>query len=325
MGFSKSFKKIAGHVAAPVFSLPAKAIQKVTGMSPQSQLMAGAGVGSALGLYGGIRSRMMSSQYALPPGVAGPQGPRGVMSAQGGGGFNFGSLLPGMIGAGADIYSARQIAGGQQEANEMTLQSARERMAFENQQADEQMAFQREMADTQVQRRMADLKKAGLNPVLAAGEGAAAPVGAAGSGAQGQFGNAAPDYRGVVPKAIGSAVELKRMAKEFEHIDADIGFVDAGRKLREKQVETEAQSARSVAAEADIGEAEAVKARQEASFYKKYPWLLKLKIGTAALSPVLGAARDAGLAFFGVKKGLEGAPSRPGKVLKPSIIRPGRE
>ncbi|AXL14822.1 DNA pilot protein [Microviridae sp.] len=74
--------------------------------------------------------------------------------------------LPAAIGASGDILGGLISSRGQRDANAANLQIARE-----------QMAFQERMSSTAIQRRMDDMRKGGINPILAAGQPASTPAG----------------------------------------------------------------------------------------------------------------------------------------------------
>lgn len=294
--FSKAVKSVTSNPIKAVTGIvnPSSILgSKLTGIDPTKlSIMEGAGGATALGIYGMTPGGAGNVSGAGPTGPYLQNGsfysqPSGTLSASGGGlsSFNPWSMLSPVIGAGADIWSAQKMAQGQQEANATNLESAREQMAFQAAQVQQQEAFQERMSGTAHQREVADLKAAGLNPVLSANSGASTPVGASGSGAMATVQNAAPNYGGIVPKGIDTAVKLKQMQKDFESADSAISLNQASAYRERMNARVLASSARKVSAEADISE-------KERDFIKKNPMTFNIGHMIKAISPFTGSAGE---------------------------------
>ena len=114
----------------------------------------------------------------------------------------FGAISP-MLGPIGAWLGGREAASGQQAANQQNIQLARE-----------QMAFQERMSNTAVQRRMADLKAAGINPILAGKFDADAPAGALAT-----VGNVGAAKVSGAEKGMASALQFRRQRQELKNMD----------------------------------------------------------------------------------------------------------
>lgn len=112
------------------------------------------------------------------------------------------SVLPAVIGGGLGFF-------GSERRNRAQVSSAREAMGFEAEEARKQREFQERMSNTAVARRQADLRRSGINPILAGRYDASAPSGAMGTGIQ-------ADIADSIGAGVSSAMALTRQKDELK-------------------------------------------------------------------------------------------------------------
>lgn len=126
-----------------------------------------------------------------------------------------GAAVGGPVGAiGGAVIGGIASLFGQKAANDANLKIARETNKFNAREAQTNRDFQERLSGTAYQRSMEDMRKAGLNPMLAYSQGGAStPSGSTASGTSAHMDS-------VIAPALATALEIRRVKKELDGLQS---------------------------------------------------------------------------------------------------------
>ncbi len=133
-------------------------------------------------------------------------------------------VWPAIIAAGAALVGGAMT-------NSAAAARAKATQAFNAQQAQKQMDFQERMSNTSYQRAMVDMRKAGLNPILAYKQGGAGtPSGAAGAGVT-------PPVKDIIGGGVSAFVQARQMRASTKNLEADSQLKKANTAYRQAELQ----------------------------------------------------------------------------------------
>lgn len=166
-----------------------------------------------------------------------------------------GSVIGAGISAGGGLFGGLIGQGGQQATNAQQMAMFQEAERFNENAAWENRAWEQQMSSTAYQRSMDDMKKAGLNPILAANLGGASTpgAGAASIGTGPALGNPGSALQAGITSAADAGAKAAMIKSVMTQADKDQSQVDLNKAtegLTNKQsVRTEQETATSKSAE----------------------------------------------------------------------------